>query len=145
MNLKEILTITGKPGLFKSVAQSKNGFIVESLIDGKRSQAFTTDKISSLSEISVFTLDEDKPLVDVFKQMKDKEAELKVPDAKTDDKNIKKYFETVLPEYDRERVYVSHMRKILNWYNLLVSKDILEFSPAIPEESITDSPEPTES
>jgi hypothetical protein len=145
MDLKDILTIVGKPGLYKRVAQSKAGFIVESLIDGKRSQAFTTDKISTLSEISIFTKEEDKPLAEIFKAMNEKSAEVAVPDPKTDDQKIKQYFETVLPEYDRERVYVSHMRKILNWFNILTIKNLLDFSDSKTEDEMTEKPAEKES
>ena len=90
MDLKDFFAITGKPGLFKNIAQAKNGFIVESLLDGKRSQVFSTDKVSSLSEISIFTKDEDKPLSEIFMQMKEGEVDNPVPDGKSDDKKIKK-------------------------------------------------------
>lgn len=145
MELKDFLAIAGKPGLYKNIAQAKSGFIVESLLDGKRSQVFTTDKVNSLSEISIFTNDEDKPLADIFRQMKEHETENPVPDGKIEDQKLKKYFEAVVPEYDRERVYISHMRKILNWYNLLSSKDLIDLIKEAPAEEATTTAETTDS
>jgi hypothetical protein len=125
MNLKDILSITGKPGLFKTVAQAKNGVIVESIADGKRFQVFANDKISSLEEISIFTNADDLPLKAVFKRIYDKENGAVAADPKSDDKAMREYFAGIIPEYDQERVYVSHIRKILAWYNLLNSHQLL--------------------
>ena len=119
MNLKDILSITGKPGLYKTVAQAKNGVIVESISDGKRFQVFANDKISSLEEISIFTDGDDLPLKVVLKRIHDKENGAAASDPKSDDKAMREYFAGIVPEYDKERVYVSHIRKILVWYNLL--------------------------
>jgi hypothetical protein len=132
-DLSKILSITGKPGLFKMVAQAKNGVIVESLIDGKRFQAFSHDKVSSLEEISVFTDTDDKPLREILKIIREKTEGGKAPDPKSDNQKLKDFFETIMPEYDRDRVYVSHMKKIYGWYNLLHEKDMLEFTEK-PEE-----------
>jgi len=138
MNLKEIMAIAGKPGLFKMVAQAKNGIIVESIIDQKRIQAFTHDKISSLEEISIFTETEDKPLKEVFQAFYEKLEGKATADFKGDNSKLKAFFEETLPEYDKERVYVSHMQKVVNWYNLLVAHDLLNFSE--PEEQSDASP-----
>ena len=141
MDLKEILSVAGKPGLFKTIAQTKTGVIIESLIDGKRLQAFASDKISSLGEISIFTANEDLPLREVFRLIQEKSGAQSVPDAKSDDAALKKFFEFILPDYDRERVYVSHMRKVVQWYNLLIANGINDFTaPAEDIESNTDSP-----
>ena len=121
MNLKDILSITGKPGLYKTVAQAKNGVIVESISDGKRFQVFANDKISSLEEISIFTDGDDLPLKVVLKRMHDQENGAAASNPKSDDKAMRAYFAGIVPEYDKERVYVSHIRKILVWYNLLNS------------------------
>jgi hypothetical protein len=134
MNLKEILSISGKSGLFKTIAQTKNGVIVESLLDGKRIQAFASDKISSLGEISIFTTSEDKPLAEVLTLIFKKTSGEKAPDAKSTDALVKSFFEEVLPDYDTERVYISHMRKIYSWFNLLVDSGITEFSSEKSEE-----------
>jgi hypothetical protein len=127
-DLSKILSITGKTGLYKMVAQAKNGVIVESLIDGKRFQAFTHDKVSSLEEISVFTDADDKPLREILKTIREKTENGKAPDPKSDNQKLKDFFETIMPDYDRDRVYVSHMKKIYAWYNLLQEKDMLEFT-----------------
>ncbi|MFH1121110.1 MAG: DUF5606 domain-containing protein [Bacteroidota bacterium] len=127
MDLKEIMAIAGKPGLYKMVAQAKNGIIVESIIDHKRIQAFTHDKISSLEEISIFTETEDKPLKAVLKNFFEKLEGKAAPDFKNDNNKLRAFFEEMLPDYDKEKVYVSHMQKIVTWYNLLVEHDLLNF------------------
>ena len=127
MDLKEIMAIAGKPGLFKMVAQAKNGIIVESIIDQKRIQAFTHDKISSLEEISIFTETEDKPLKELLKSMFEKLEGKEAPDFKNDNNKLKTFFGEMMPDYDKERVYVSHMQKIVTWYNLLLQQDLLNF------------------
>ena len=128
MDLKEIMAITGKPGLYKLVAQAKNGIIVESIIDQKRVQAFTHDKISSLEEISIFTDSGDKPLTEIFATFFEKLEGKPAPDFKNQNDKLKTFFAETLPDYDKERVYVSHMQKIVSWYNLLVEHDMLDFS-----------------
>jgi hypothetical protein len=138
MELKDILSVSGKPGLFKTIAQTKNGVIIESLNDGKRIQAFASDKISSLGEISIFTTSEDMPLREVFRLIMEKSSEQPAPDSKADDNTLKAFFEAVLPDYDRERVYTSHIRKLVQWYNLLIANDITDFSA--PVEEIGDEP-----
>jgi hypothetical protein len=141
MDLKEILSVSGKPGLFKTIAQTKTGVIIESLIDGKRIQAFASDKISSLGEISIFTTNEDMPLREVFRIIGEKNGDQPAPDTKADDKTLKAFFETVIPDYDRERVYTSHIRKLVQWYNLLLANGITDFSaPAEETEGESDSP-----
>jgi hypothetical protein len=125
MNLKDILSITGKPGLYKNVAHSKNGVIVESISDGKRFPVFANDKISSLEEISIFTTGDDISLRVVFKKIFDQEKGGPSADPKSSDKLLREYFKGILPEYDEERVYVSHIRKILVWYNLLQSHQLI--------------------
>jgi len=132
-DLSKILSITGKPGLYRMVAQAKTGVIVESLIDGKRFQAFTHDKVSSLEEISVFTDTGDKPLREILKTIKEKTEGGKAPDPKADNQKLKEFFETIMPNYDRDKVYVSHMKKIYAWYNLLHEKEMLDFTEK-PEE-----------
>lgn len=126
-DLSKILSIVGKPGLYKTVAQAKTGVIVESLAEGKRFQVFSHDKISSLAEISVFTQSEDKPLRDILKIIREKTDNGKAPDPKSDNQKLKDFFEGFLPDYDRERVYVSHIKKICAWYNLLHEQNMLDF------------------
>jgi hypothetical protein len=146
-DLSKILSISGKPGLYKMVAQVKTGVVVESLIDGKRFQAFSHDKISSLREISIFTNTEDVSLQEVMKTIAEKTNKGKAPDPKTGNQELKYFFETILPDYDKDRVYVSHLKKIFTWYNLLHEKDMLDFvEEEAPETTdVLDSSESTES
>jgi len=119
IDLTGIISISGQPGLFKIVAQSKNGIIVEGLSDKKRINVYASTKVSTLSDISMFTTGEDKPLEAIMSSIFDKEKGGAAIDNKVDDKEMATYFETVLPEYDKERVYVSNMRKLITWYNTL--------------------------
>jgi hypothetical protein len=128
MELKEILVVSGKSGLFKVVNQNRSGFIAESLLDHKRIPVYTSDKISNLAEISIYTDDKEMPLKDVFKTIYDKESGGKTIDSKSDEKLLKDYFAQVLPNYDREKVYVSHIKKILSWYNILHDSQMMDFS-----------------
>jgi hypothetical protein len=141
MDLKEILSVSGKPGLFKTIAQTKTGVIIESLTDGKRLQAFASDKISSLGEISIFTTAEDMPLREVFRLIHEKNGDQPAPDSKSDDQALKSFFETVIPDYDHERVYTSHIRKLVQWYNILIANGITDFTASAEETDIeADSP-----
>lgn len=129
MDLSKILSISGKPGLYKMLSQTKSGFIVESLTDGKRFPVFAHERISSLEEISIFTTtEEDLPLKQVFKKFFTKLEGKPAPDANSSGDAIKKFFLEAVPEYDAERVYVSDMKKALTWYNLLLDKGLVEFS-----------------
>ena len=129
MDLTKVISISGMPGLYKVVAQAKNGFIVESLIDGKRIQAFSHYRISGLDDISVFTTGEDKPLRDVYKAIFDKEKGGAAIDHKAKDEELKKYFESAIPDYDKERVHISDIRKAIQWYNILQKTDLLTAEP----------------
>ncbi|MFP4470204.1 MAG: DUF5606 domain-containing protein [Bacteroidales bacterium] len=128
MDLSNILAISGKPGLYKNVAQSKTGVIVESIEDGKRFPAFAHERISSLAEISIFTTEEDVPLEDVLKKIYEKYDGKQVLDAKSDGEALKSFMEEVLPNYDKERVYTSDIKKLVQWYNILVAHDMLDFT-----------------
>ncbi len=120
MDITGIFAISGKPGLFKSIAQSKHGVIVESLIDKKRFNAYTSYKVSSLEDITVFSVDEDITLLSVFNKIAEKEN-FKALDFldKSSPEELRKYFASVITNYDAERVYDSDIKKILKWYNLL--------------------------
>ena len=132
MELKDILAISGQPGLYKFVAQSMRGVIVESLIDGKRMNAAATSRVSALTEISMFTEGEDIALADVFTNIWNyTEGKQAISHKESADK-IKEEFAKVLPEYDRERVHVSDMKKCFAWYNILVEAGFTEFK--LPEE-----------
>ncbi|HQQ93029.1 MAG TPA: DUF5606 domain-containing protein [Bacteroidia bacterium] len=121
IDLSGIISITGQPGLFKVVAQSKNGFIVEGLSDKKRSNIYASAKVSTLSDISMFTTGEDKPVAEIMTAIFEKEKGGPTVDNKSDDKAIVAYFAQILPDYDKDRVYVSNMRKLFSWYNILQS------------------------
>lgn len=128
MDLSNILAIAGKPGLFKLVSQTKTGAVVESLLDGKRTPAFKNDKISSLSEICMFTNDEDYPLSEVFRNIytKENKGQVSIDYKKVSTRDLYAYFSEVLPNMDEERVYPSDVKKALSWYNLLLSKDLID-------------------
>ena len=128
MDLSKILAISGKPGLFKTLSQSKNGFIVESLSDGKRFTAFTHERISTLEEISIFTETDDISLKKVFKAIYDKQNGQPAALQLTDQKEIKAFFGEIVPDYDKERVYISDMKKVVNWYNILLQHNLLDFT-----------------
>ena len=125
MILKDILAISGEPGLFKFLAQGKNAIIVEHLETGKRTTAFSSAKVSSLEDISIFTDSEDLPLGKVFDRIFEKENGGPTVDTRTSPENLKKYFEEIVPDYSREKVYLSDIRKVFNWYNILHRKNML--------------------
>lgn len=127
MELKEILSISGKPGLFKRVSNTSNAIIVESLIDGKRFPAYSSSKIISLKDISIYTENEDMPLREVLRRIEKKQNGAQALSHKEPTEKILAFFNEVLPEYDRDRVYVSDMKKVIQWYNLLASKGMLTF------------------
>ena len=128
MALKDILVISGQSGLFKYVSQGRNSVIVENLIDHKRTTIPATAKISMLEDIAVFTEKEDVALREVLLKIQAKENGGASIPHKSPDAELKKYFTEVLPEYDKDRVYVSDIRKIVQWYNLLLELEITDFS-----------------
>jgi hypothetical protein len=126
MDLSIYYTIPGKPGVFKMLSQSKSGAVMESLIDGKRLPVFISDKISSLEEIGMFTNGDDIPLKTVFQNIFKKEDGKEAGvSPKADNKALQAYFTEVLPDWDQDRVYVSDIKKVVAWYNLLVSKNLI--------------------
>ena len=132
MELRDILAISGQPGLYKYVAQSMRGVIVESLLDGKRMNVASTARVSALTEISMFTEGEDIALAEVFTRMyAHTEGKEGLSHKESADK-LKAYFAEVLPEYDRERVHVSDIKKVFAWYNALLAAGFTEFK--LPEE-----------
>lgn len=121
--LKGILSISGQPGLFKLVAEAKNSIIVESLLTGKRQPAYSTTKISSLEDIAIFTQTGEVALKEVLKSIAEKQNGAEV--GKLEGNALKVYFGEVLPDYDQDRVYTSDMKKVIQWYNLLLKNDLL--------------------
>lgn len=109
------------------ISNSSNAIIVESLLDGKRFPTYSNSKIIALEDISIYTENEDMPLKDIMKRMFDKASGANILSHKEDTPKILGYFNDIVPEYDKERVYVSDMRKIIQWYNLLAEKQMLDF------------------
>ncbi|TLX73519.1 hypothetical protein E9993_15180 [Labilibacter sediminis] len=125
--LKGILAVSGQSGLYKLISQAKSSIIVESLKDGKRMPAYATSRISALEDISIFTEEGDVKLIDVFKNIFEKENGGQAISHKSSGNELKKYFEGILPDYDKDRVYVSDIKKVYMWYNLLLEKDVFKF------------------
>jgi hypothetical protein len=119
MILKDILAISGEPGLFKFIAQGKNAIIVEHLETKKRSSAYGSAKVSSLEDIAIFTEKEDMPLGKVFDLIYEKENGGPAIDSKADTAKLKIWFEGILPEYSKDKVYTSDIKKLAQWYNIL--------------------------
>ncbi len=123
--LTKILSVSGKPGLYKLISTSKNLNIVESLLDGKRIPVYLTEKVVALDDVSIYTTGEDMPLREVFRKIKEKEnGEKSVLGSKSSNGEVFRYFEEILPNYDTEKVYASDIKKILNWYNILINSGI---------------------
>jgi len=141
--LKTILSISGKPGLYKLISQGKNMLIVESLVDKKRFPAYGNEKIISLGDIAMYTDTEDVPLKDVFLSMKTKEnGEAVAMDLKkATSEELYSYLGEVLPSFDRDRVHLSDIKKLISWYNLLVKSGMTDFEEAPAEEAKEESAE----
>ena len=126
-DLTRILAISGQSGLYLYVSQARNGAIVESLADKKRSSVSATSKITSLADISIYTDEEEVKLQQVFLNIKDVLGEADAPTSKASADELKSLFEKALPDYDRDRFYVSHMKKVVDWYNFLKKYASLDF------------------
>ena len=127
-DLSKILAISGQSGLFLYVSQARNGAIVEALSDKKRTSVGMTNKITSLADISIYTYDEEVKLQQVFLNMKEVLGDADAPSAKSKPEELKALFEKALPDYDRDRFYVSHMKKVVEWYNVLKNHASLDFT-----------------
>jgi len=138
--LKGILAISGQPGLYKMISEGKNSVIVESLLTGKKSTAYASAKMSTLEDIAIYTIDEDVPLKDVFKKIAEKENGGSSVNVKASNNELKDYFETILPQFDKDRVYVSDIKKVITWYNLLQEKGLLKFDKEEVQEESTEKP-----
>jgi hypothetical protein len=130
--LKEILSVSGKPGLFKLISQGKNMFIAESLIDHKRIPVYMRDKVVALSDISIYTESEEIKLGKVLQQIKEKEngQAIDFDPAAITPEELKSWFATILPDFDKQRVYPSDIKKIMLWYNLLMRENLTDFVEA---------------
>ncbi len=138
-DLTKILAISGQSGLYLYISATRQGAIVESLADKKRSAVSATSKITSLADISIYTDEEEVKLQDVLLSMKEVLGEDSAPSAKSDPKELKALFEKALPTYDRDRFYVSHMKKVVEWYNALKNYASLDF--VNPEEEASEENE----
>ena len=138
-DLTRILAISGQSGLFLYISQARNGAIVEALADKKRTSVGVTSKITSLADISIYTDDEEVKLQDVFVSMKEVLGDADAPTSKAAPEELKALFEKALPTYDRDRFYVSHMKKVVDWYNNLKKYASLDF--VNPEEETEESAE----
>ena len=129
--LKDILSISGHSGLFKLIAQSSKGIIVESLETHQKMPVYFTSKVSALEDIAIFTEDEEVPLEQIFEKIyKMENKQQTTVTSKSSNDEIKEYFSDILPAYDKERVYVSDMKKVLKWYNILLEQNMLNFDAA---------------
>ncbi|WP_306352858.1 DUF5606 domain-containing protein [Flavobacterium sp. '19STA2R22 D10 B1'] len=146
MSLEKILAISGKPGLYALKVQTRSGFVAESLIDGKKVTVGLRSNVSLLSEISIYTYDEEKPLAEVMRAIAEKEDNGPALSHKEDKEKLEAYFKEVLPDYDEDRVYPSDIKKVLNWYNMLqakglVTKDMSVKAAAEPTETVASTEE----
>lgn len=126
MNVSGVISIAGMSGLYKVIAQTKNGLIVESLIDKKRIPAHSTNRVSALEDVSIYSTGDDVPLKDVFQKIYDKEKGGACIDHKSADAELRAYFKKAFAEFDEERVYTSDIKKVLMWYNILQKEGLLD-------------------
>ena len=136
MSLEKILSISGKPGLYQLINQTRTGFLAESLLDGKKINVSGRQNVSLLSEIAIYTLTEELPLREVFTKILEKENGGEAISHKSTRDELEEYFFEILPDYDEDRVYPSDIKKVVQWYNLLTKNGFTDFSEE-PEESLT--------
>ena len=137
-DLSKILAVSGQSGLYLYIAQTRTGAVVESIADKKRSSVSVTSKITSMADISIYTEDEEVKLQQVFENMKEVLGDADAPSAKSKPEELKALFEKALPDYDRDRFYVSHMKKVVEWYNALKKYASLDFVDLEAEEEAAD-------
>ena len=129
MSLDKILAaISGKPGLYELKARTRAGFVAESLVDGKKMAVGAHNNVSMLSEIAIYTYSEEVPLREVFQKIAEKEDAKETISHKSSKKELENLFSEILPEYDEDRVYISDIKKVIQWYNLLVKNNVTDFS-----------------
>lgn len=141
MDLSGIISISGRPGLYKVIAQGKNNIIVESLTDKKRFPAYATDRISALEDISIYTYEGDKPLKEIYADIYAKQEGKEAPSHKEDITVLQAFVQEIIPDYDEERVYTSDIKKLIQWYNMLLKSGNLE--PAEEDETQEEPQEQT--
>ena len=135
MELRTVLSITSKPGLFKLVAQNKGGVVVESLLDGKRTSISASANVSSLGDIAIYTYEEEVPLREVFKAMSAVTGGKEALSHKSSKAELEDFFGEVLPKFDQERVYASDIKKIVQWFNILAKNELLAILDETEEEA----------
>ena len=123
MGLTKTIAITGKQGLFNIISQSKGGFVVQSLVDQKKFPISNSHNVSVLNDIAIYTYEEEVPLRNIFLTINEKEQGKEAISHKSDNKTLTNYFLEILPEFDQERVYASNIKKVLQWYNILVAAE----------------------
>ncbi|MEP3836360.1 MAG: DUF5606 domain-containing protein [Algibacter sp.] len=142
MSLEKVISISGKPGLYKLITQTRGGFVAESLMDNKRISVSMQNNVSVLSEIAIYTLTEEVPLRQVFQSIKEKENGEKTSVKPKDSKDkLEEYFFNVLPDYDEDRVYASDIKKVIQWYNLLQEHNMLDALEVTEAENVSDEKE----
>lgn len=139
MNLEGIISVSGKPGLYKVVSKKKSGLLVESIPDGKKVNIFALDKVSALEDISIYTYEDDIPLKDIYSKLYEIEGGKHSIGHKESADVLKKKMIEVLEDYDQDRVYISDLKKLFQWYNLLISANLL--LPETEEEKENDNKE----
>ncbi|NVK63956.1 MAG: DUF5606 domain-containing protein [Flavobacteriales bacterium] len=137
MDLSGIISISGRPGLYKVIAQGKNSIIVESITEKKRFPAYATDRISALEDISIYTYEGDRPLKEIFADIYEKQDGKEAPSHKEDMTILLEFVSEIIPNYDEERVYPSDIKKLIQWYNMLLKSGNLEPSEEEAEEETT--------
>lgn len=140
-DLTKVLTISGQSGLYNYLSQARNGVIVESLSDRKRSCFGMNSKVTTLEDISIYTEDGEVKLKDVFRKMHEGLGEENAPSSKSADKELQAFFAKVLPDYDRDRFHLSHMKKVVTWYNILKEHASLDFEDKGQDNAAGEAPE----
>ena len=135
MEFSKIIAVTGKPGLFEILSQTKTGVIVKSIVDGKRFPITATHNVSLLENIAIYTYEEEVPLAQVIKNISDKESGKESISHKESNTILLSYFSEILPGFDKERVYASNVKKVIQWYNILVNAKF-DFSTLVSEASV---------
>ena len=138
-DLSKILAVSGQSGLYMYIAQTRTGAVVEALADKKRSSVSLTSKITSMADISIYTEDEEVKLQQVFLNMKEVLGDADAPSSKSKPEELKALFEKALPDYDRDRFYVSHMKKVVEWYNAIKKYASFDFVDHEAEEAAADA------
>ncbi|MDT7833078.1 DUF5606 domain-containing protein [Flavobacteriaceae bacterium S356] len=138
MEFSKIIAVTGKPGLFQVVSQTKTGLVVDSLVDKKRFPITSTQNVSLLENIAIYTYEEEVPLLNIFKTMYEKEEGKETISHKESSNTLTSYFAEILPDYDDERVYTSNIKKVIQWYNIMVKAGIDFSTIEVTEEENTE-------